>query len=65
MKQILSLLSLLLAIVVLSLVMVRTFHLAVLPELLDDLINYCLGYVLAHLVIDFRTWRSERRKVWA
>lgn len=65
MKEILNHLRLLLAIVVLGLVIVRTFHLAVLPDYLDDLINYYLGYVLAHLIIDWRAWRAARRKVRA
>lgn len=51
-NQFLSLLRVVAAFAVLCLVIVRTFHLAVLPDYLDDLINYYLGYVLAHLFID-------------
>lgn len=55
-------LSLVIASLVLGLVIVRTFGLAVLPGLLDDLVNYYLGYVLALMVIDFRQWKLRRNK---
>lgn len=62
MKEFLSLLNLILAFVVLCLVIARTFHLAVLPGYLNDLINYYLGYVMAHFIIGWRARRAERRK---